>query len=251
VPNIIEIKNIVKRFPQNGEENNTVLKGVSFDVYPGDFIVIIGANGSGKSTLLNCIAGATPLDDGEIWIDNNNITLEKNKAKNKRISRVLQDPKLGTVGSMTLLENLRIAFLRNKTKSPIRRMNAGFVELAKEKIALLKMGLENNLNKRMDQFSGGQRQAICLIMSIIEEPDLLLMDEPSSALDPKSSIQLLEIANQLTHKLAIKTIMITHNFKEAIHFGNKLMVLKNGTISKLYQGEEKKSLSSDFLFEQI
>jgi putative tryptophan/tyrosine transport system ATP-binding protein len=249
--NNIQINNIEKSFSNENGENKKIISGISLNLQAGDFYTIIGANGSGKSTLFNCIAGTIKCDNGEILIGQRDLSKEPEKIRSKFIGRVLQDPKLGTVGNMTLLENLRIAFLRNQKKSALKQIDSHFAKNAREKIALLDMGLETQLEKRMDDFSGGQRQALSLIMSIMHQPELLLMDEPSSALDPKSAHQLLAITKNLSEKLSLKILMITHNFREAIEYGNKLLILKDGKISQTFSGPSKSNLSADYLYNEI
>ncbi len=249
--NNIQIKNIEKSYSNEKGEKKKIISGISIGLQGGDFYTIIGANGSGKSTLFNCIAGTLKCDSGEILIGQRDLSKEPEKIRSKFIGRVLQDPKLGTVGNMTLLENLRIPFLRNQKKSPFKQIDSHFAKKAREKIALLDMGLEKQLEKRMDDFSGGQRQALSLIMSIMHQPELLLMDEPTSALDPKSAHQLLAITKNLSETLSLKILMITHNFREAIEYGNKLLILKDGKISQTFSGPAKSNLSADYLYNEI
>lgn len=249
--NRIQIIQLEKSFSDHRGQALKIISDISFELSEGDFITIIGANGSGKSTLFNCIAGSIKPDKGKILIKEKDLTDLSERKRSKFIARVMQDPKSGTIGNMTLIENLRLAFLRNQIKSPIKQTDRNFLQMAAEKVALLNMGLEQNLNKRMDDFSGGQRQALSLIMSMMVQPDLLLMDEPTSALDPKSSQNLLEITQMLSEKLSIKVMMITHNFKEAINYGNKLFILKEGRIIKRFCGAEKAALTADQLYEMI
>jgi putative ABC transport system ATP-binding protein len=249
--NTIQIRQIEKSFPDHAGRPVAIISGISLDINDSDFIAIVGANGSGKSTLFNCIAGQLSTDKGNILIGQKDISGETEKKRSSYIGRVLQDPKMGTIGSMTLLENLRLAFLRNQTKSSFRQIDRSFVQMAEEKVSLLNMGLEKQLNKKMEEFSGGQRQALSLIMSVMVQPELLLMDEPTSALDPKSAQKLLEVTHELSQKLSFKVLMITHNFKEAISYGNKLIVLREGKIFKSFSGKEKAELSADRLYEMI
>jgi putative tryptophan/tyrosine transport system ATP-binding protein len=247
----IQIKQIEKSFPDHSGRPVAIISGISLDINDSDFITIVGANGSGKSTLFNCIAGQLSTDNGYILIGTKDISRETEKKRSSYIGRVLQDPKLGTIGSMTLLENLRLAFLRNQTKSWFRQIDRSFVQMAEEKVSLLNMGLEKQLHKKMEEFSGGQRQALSLIMSVMVQPELLLMDEPTSALDPRSAQKLLEITQALSQKLSFKVLMITHNFKEAISYGNKLIIMREGKILKSFSGKEKAELSADSLYEMI
>lgn len=247
----IQILNFEKSFITENGEKRKVINDISIEMANGDFFMLVGANGSGKSTLFNAIAGSVMQDKGSIIVDGKNISHANQKERSKIIGRVLQDPRLGTAGNLTLIENLRLGFLRNQKISPFRKINSEFRKTASEKVALLNMGLEKSLDKRMDEFSGGQRQALSLIMCIMQQPQLLLMDEPTSALDPKSSKQLLEITKSLTKKLSLSVLMITHNYPDAIEYGNRLLVLKDGVVAKNYSEEEKLKISPIDLYQLI
>lgn len=247
----IRVLNFEKGFVNESGERKEIISGVSLEMQKGDFVTLVGANGSGKSTLLNAIAGSEKQDRGILILNGKNLSDSNLKERSKYIGSVMQNPGMGTAGKLTLLENLRLAFLRNQSISPFKKMDAQFRKTAAEKVAWLNMGLEKELDKKMENFSGGQRQALSLIMSVMQQPELLLMDEPTSALDPKSSKQLLEIAQSLAEKLSLGILMVTHNFKDAIDYGNQLVVLKEGKIAATFSGEKKLNLSVNDLYRYI
>lgn len=247
----IRVLNFEKAFVNESGERKEIISGISLEFQKGDFVTLIGANGSGKSTLLNAIAGSEKQDKGILILNGKNLSDSNLKERSKYIGRVMQNPGLGTAGKLTLLENLRLAFLRNQRISPLKKMDDKFRKTAAEKVAWLNMGLEKELDKKMENFSGGQRQALSLIMSVMQQPELLLMDEPTSALDPKSSKQLLEIAQSLAEKLSLGILMVTHNFKDAIEYGNQLVVIKEGKIAATFSDKKKLNLSVNDLYRYI
>jgi putative ABC transport system ATP-binding protein len=239
---MLNLSNISHSF-QSGDLQNKVLDNVSLTFSKNEFVVILGANGSGKSTLLNLIAGNTPPEAGQIFIDNKEINHLKDFQRSPWIARVFQDPLSGTVPELSILENLRLAATRTSGKSLTINTGSPFKELAAERIAELGLRLENRMNQPVGQLSGGQRQAITLIMATMAQAELLLMDEPTAALDPKTAKMIMELAEKLHQNFGFTTLMVTHNLKDAIQFGSRLIMLKNGKINKDLNHSQKKNLS--------
>ena len=249
---MLEIKNLHKTFrSENGLEKNHVLKGISLTLDEGDFLTVIGGNGSGKTTLLNCICGVIKSDTGKIFIDKKEISKEKEYQRAKYIGRVFQDPMMGTIPDMTIIENLSLALNRGKRPglnwSMTKVKRDFFVNQVKE----FDLGLENRLDDRMRSLSGGQRQSLTLLMSTFNSPKLLLLDEHTAALDPKTAKKVMQITNEIVNKTKIPTIMITHNMKDAIQYGNRLIMMKNGKIIFECSGKEKEELTVDKLISKF
>ncbi len=246
---MLKIKNITKIFnlDQPIENQKIALDNVSLDIQNGEFVTIIGGNGSGKSTLMNMICGVYKPEAGEIFIDGVNVTKISENKRAKYIGRVFQDPNMGTAGNMSILENMEIAMRRNKVKSlkwGFKKKNA---ELFKEKLSILNLGLENRLEHKIGLLSGGQRQAITLLMASLAEPKILLLDEHTAALDPKTAKTVLDVTEKIVEENNITTIMITHNMRDAIKYGNRLIMLSNGKVVLDVKGEEKQNLTIDKL----
>lgn len=246
---MINISNIKKTFYSALGEEKAVFNGLNLEINQGDFISVIGSNGAGKTTLLNTITGNIDLDGGYIEVDGKNIN---NLAKHKRgefISKVYQNPALGTAPSMTIFENLSMADNKGKMFGLSLGLNYSrkkyYMNLLKE----LDLGLENLLDTEVQYLSGGQRQCLALIMAILNQPKVLLLDEHTAALDPKTSKIIMDKTEEIVEKFEIPTLMITHNLQDAIKYGNRLIMLHNGKIILDIKGKEKEELTQDTLME--
>jgi putative tryptophan/tyrosine transport system ATP-binding protein len=240
---MLQITNAYKTFKAPGGNNTTALKGVSLDMKPADFIILLGGNGSGKSTLLNAIAGNIILDKGTIHINNNDVSKLQDFERSKYISRVFQNPMHGTASNLSIEENFRLAALRTQNKNLKTGLDATFKDIVKQKVETLGLGLENKTSQAIGLLSGGQRQALTLLMATISKPKLLLMDEPTAALDPRSAEIVINTAKKIIDELQLTTILVTHRMKDAIEFGNRIVFLNEGSIEKNLNQEEKQKIS--------
>ena len=240
---MLRIENIHKTFNPGTVTEKYALKGVTLHLKPGDFVTVIGGNGAGKSTLMNSIAGTYRVDTGSISIDGTDITKWPEHRRAKFIGRVFQDPLMGTAANMMIEENLAVAARRGKTPtlkwSSSEKQREKFVELLRG----LNLGLEDRLESKVGLLSGGQRQAITLLMATLAKPKLLLLDEHTAALDPKTAEKVLELTKNIIEKQQLTTLMITHNMRDALKLGNRLIMMYDGRILVDVGGEEKKNLS--------
>lgn len=248
---MLEIKNVIKVFNKDTENEKVALDNVSVDIEDGEVVTIIGGNGSGKSTFLNIISGAYEVDEGQVIIDGIDVTKLAECNRAKYLGRVFQDPMMGTAANMSILENLFVAKRKGQTKSLKWGFNKKDTEIFKEKLATLNLGLENRIEQKIGLLSGGQRQAVTLIMATLEKPKLLLLDEHTAALDPKTAKTVLEMTEEMIKKDNITTIMITHNMRDAIKYGNRLLMFNNGKIIFDIKGEEKKHLTIEALLQKF
>lgn len=251
---MLEIKDIHKTFhlDANPENDKHALKGVSLTINDGDFISVIGSNGSGKTTLLNMVAGVFEPDEGQIILNGKDISKLPVHKRAKFLGRVFQDPMMGTIADISLFENLSIASRRGQKQSPIRW--ALTKEKEKEFAALLEplgLGLEKRLNAPMGTFSGGQRQAVTLLMASMAKPEVLLLDEHTAALDPATAKKTMELTEKIVTSSKIPTLMITHNMKDAIRYGNRLIMMDGGKIVFEASGEEKAKLTVKDLLDKF
>ena len=246
---MLKIINLTKIFnlDQPVENHKIALDNISLEVKEGEFVTVIGGNGSGKSTLMNMICGAFKPESGEVIINNVNVTKMSENKRAKYIGRVFQDPNMGTAGNMSILENMEIASRRNKSKSLKWGFSKKNNNIFKEKLASLNLGLENRMEQKIGLLSGGQRQAITLLMASLANPKLLLLDEHTAALDPKTARIVLDVTEKIVEENHMTTIMITHNMRDAIKYGNRLIMLSNGKIILDVKGEEKQNLTIDKL----
>ncbi|MDE6723182.1 MAG: ATP-binding cassette domain-containing protein [Eubacterium sp.] len=248
---MLEIKGVYKTFNPGTVNEKRALNGIDLTLNEGDFVTVIGGNGAGKSTMLNMIAGVYPVDSGTITIDGQDVTKLPEFKRAKFLGRVFQDPMNGTAADMQILENLALASRRGKfrTLAPgvSKKEKAGYIELLKS----LDLGLENRLTSKVGLLSGGQRQAITLLMATLKKPKLLLLDEHTAALDPKTAHKVLELTTDIVAKNNLTTIMITHNMKDAIAIGNRLIMMNDGKIIYDVSGEEKKKLTTADLLEKF
>lgn len=250
---MLEISHVYKSFNIGTPVQKDALIDLNLHLNPGDFVTIIGGNGAGKSTMLNAVAGAFNVDQGQIKIAGNDVTKDPTYKRAQYIGRVFQDPLKGTAGDMWIEENLAFAIRRGKRRSfrwgISNKEREEYVELLKT----LDLGLENRLSAKVRLLSGGQRQALTLLMATIKKPQLLLLDEHTAALDPKTAKKVLDITNKVVTENNLTTLMVTHNMKDAIKYGNRLVMMDNGSIIYDVSGEEKKNLKvADLLakFEQ-
>ncbi len=244
---MLEIKNITKTFNIGTVNEKVALNDLSLTINDGDFVTVIGGNGAGKSTLLNAIAGVWKPDCGNIVIDDVDVTNMPEYKRASFLGRVFQDPMMGTAADMQIDENLALAKRRGKKRGLRWGISAAERNNYSELLAQLDLGLETRLSSKVGLLSGGQRQAVTLLMASIQRPKLLLLDEHTAALDPKTAAKVLEITNKIVNADKLTTLMITHNMKDAITHGNRLIMLHEGKIIIDVSGEEKKKLTVEDL----
>ena len=245
---MLEIKGVYKTFNPGTINEKKALNGIDLTLNKGDFVTVIGGNGAGKSTILNMITGVYPVDCGTITIDGVDVTKLPEHKRAKFLGRVFQDPMTGTAADMEIEENLALAARRGKPRTLRNVVTKKEKEQFKELLKMLDLGLENRLTSKVGLLSGGQRQAITLLMATMQNPKLLLLDEHTAALDPQTAAKVLKITDELVREGNITTLMITHNMKDAIRLGNRLIMMYNGKIIYDISGEEKKNLQvSDLL----
>ena len=244
---MLDIQNIVKTFNAGTVNEKIALRGVSLHLNPGDFVTVIGGNGAGKSTLMSSVAGVSGVDEGKILIDGVDITGLPEYKRAKYIGRVFQDPMMGTAANMWIEENLALAARRGKPRTLRAGITKAEREEYKEQLKILGLGLENRLTTKVGLLSGGQRQALTLLMATLQKPKLLLLDEHTAALDPKTAAKVLEVTQRIVEKDNLTTLMITHNMRDAIAYGNRLIMMYDGKIVVDVSGEEKKHLTVEQL----
>lgn len=240
---MLELKNIYKTFNAGTVNEKMALRGLNLTLEDGDFVTVIGGNGAGKSTMLNAIAGVWSVDQGQILIGDADVTKLPEYKRAKYLGRVFQDPMTGTAATMEIQENLALALRRGDS----RTLKAGITkkEHAKyrEMLATLGLGLEDRMTSKVGLLSGGQRQALTLLMATLKKPKLLLLDEHTAALDPKTAAKVLQTTDMIVNRDNLTTLMITHNMKDAIAHGNRLIMMMDGNIILDIRGEEKKKLT--------
>lgn len=246
---MIKIKALSKTFNKGQPNQVNAINGIDLTISRGEYLVIVGANGSGKSTLLNLIAGSVLPGSGTITIDGNDVSKLHDYRRSRWIARVFQNPLSGTAPDLSILDNFRLAALRTKPKGFNIGVNDTFKAQVKEKIALLNMGLENKTNQLMGTLSGGQRQALTLLMSVMDDCQILLLDEPSAALDPRSADVVMQTADQLIKQFELTAILITHNMKDARTYGNRIIQMGEGRILQDVNGGDKANLTPSQLFD--
>ena len=248
---MLKIEDIAKTFNPGTITEKVALKGVSLHLEPGDFVTVIGGNGAGKSTLMNSIAGTFPVDRGRIIIDGENITKWPEHKRAKYIGRVFQDPMMGTAANMQIEENMAIAARRGRTPTLRWSAPAAQREYFRQQLKTLNLGLEDRLESKVGLLSGGQRQALTLLMATLVEPKLLLLDEHTAALDPKTAAKVLEISDKIISENHLTAMMVTHNMRDAIAHGNRLIMMHEGKVILNIAGEEKKKLTVQDLLSQF
>ncbi len=248
---MLKIKNLHKKFDIGTINEKHILKGVSLDIKQSDFITVIGGNGAGKSTLLNSIAGLFPITDGTIEIDGKDVTKSPEHKRAAFIGRVFQDPRMGTASDMTIEENLAMAYRRGKTRSLKWGISSEERELFKEQLKSLDLGLETRLRDKTKYLSGGQRQALTLLMATFHNPKILLLDEHTAALDPKTASKVLDLTIKIVDKNKLTALMVTHNMKDALRIGNRLIMMHKGNCILNIGKEEKATLDVQDLLQMF
>ncbi|MBE5765513.1 MAG: ATP-binding cassette domain-containing protein [Clostridiales bacterium] len=248
---MLELSNVHVVFNKGTVNEKHALKGVNLTINQGDFVTVIGGNGAGKSTMLNSIAGAFSIESGSIKLDGVEISKLPDYKRASFISRVFQDPLIGTAGNMSIEENLALAARRGKRRTLKWYTNNEEREYFKALLAEFDLGLEDRMMQKVGTLSGGQRQAITLLMASLASPKLLLLDEHTAALDPKTALKVLNVTKKIAGQNNLTVLMITHNMSDAIAYGNKLIMMNEGNIVFTSEGEEKKELTIPFLMDKF
>ena len=244
---MLKIENIRKVFNAGTVNEKIALNGLDLHLKPGDFVTVIGGNGAGKSTMLNSVAGVYAVDEGKIMIDGVDVTHLPEYKRAKYIGRVFQDPMMGTAADMWIEENLALAARRGKPRTLRAGITAKERAYYREQLKILDLGLEDRMTAKVGLLSGGQRQALTLLMATLQQPKLLLLDEHTAALDPKTADKVLEATEKIVKANNLTTLMITHNMRDAIEHGNRLIMMYDGRIVVDVSGEEKKQLTVEQL----
>ena len=246
---MLELQNVTKTFNAKTVNERVALNNISLQLEDEDFVTVIGGNGAGKSTLLNAIAGVWPVDSGHIVVDGTDLTGIPEYKSAALLGRVFQDPMMGTAATMQIEENLALAARRGKK----RTLRAGITKeeraLYRDRLAELGLGLENRMTAKVGLLSGGQRQALTLLMATLNKPKLLLLDEHTAALDPRTAAKVLELSEKIIRENRLMTLMVTHNMKDAIRYGNRLIMMNEGRVILDIRGEEKKQLTIELLMD--
>ena len=248
---MLKLTNITKTFNPGTITEKKALRGIDLTLEDGDFVTVIGGNGAGKSTLLNLIAGVHYTDTGSIELDGMNLTHKPEYYRARFLGRVFQDPMMGTAANMGIEENLAMAYRRGKRRGLKWHIKSSEKDIYKNQLKLLDFGLENRMTAKVGLLSGGQRQALTLLMSCLQKPRLLLLDEHTAALDPKTAAKVLELTEEFVNRDHLTTFMVTHNMKDAIRYGNRLIMMMDGKIVFDVRGEEKKNLTVEDLLEKF
>ena len=248
---MLELIGVKKTFNPGTVNAKQALAGIDLKLNEGDFVTVIGGNGAGKSTTLNAIAGSWPIDEGKIIIGGNDVTHMPEHKRAKFLGRVFQDPMLGTAANMEIEENLALAARRGKTRSLRWRITDAERKEYRELLSTLELGLEDRMTVKVGLLSGGQRQALTLLMATINRPHLLLLDEHTAALDPKTAAKVLETTDRIISQMNLTAMMVTHNMRDAITHGNRLIMMKDGKIILDIAGEEKKNLTVETLLDMF
>lgn len=248
---MLTITNVRKTFNKATVNEKKALDGVNLHLNPGDFCTIIGGNGAGKSTMLNMIAGVYPIDSGKIMIDEINISRMPEHRRAKYIGRVFQDPMRGTAAGMEIQENLALALRRGKFRGLFWGIEESEREFYRDSLARLGLGLQTRMSSKVGLLSGGQRQALTLLMATLDKPHLLLLDEHTAALDPKTAKKVLELTDEIVKEQKLTALMVTHNMNDAIQMGNRLIMMHEGRIIYDIAGQEKASLQVEDLLKKF
>ena len=248
---MLKLFNVSKTFNRGTITEKIALKNINLEIEDGDFITVIGGNGAGKSTLLNLIAGIHFTDTGSLFLDGMDLTGMPEYARAKYLGRVFQDPMMGTAANMQIEENLALAMRRGKRRTLSWGVQPAERALYREKLALLGLGLENRMTSKVGLLSGGQRQALTLLMATLQKPKLLLLDEHTAALDPKTAKKVLDLTETFVTDGGLTTFMVTHNMKDAIRCGNRLIMMSEGCIIYDVRGDEKKNLRVEDLLKRF
>ena len=248
---MLDLINVRKTFNAKTVNEKIALAGVNLHLEDGDFVTVIGGNGAGKSTTLNAIAGVWPIDDGKIILDGKELTHLPEHRRAAMLGRVFQDPMTGTAATMQIEENLALASRRGERRTLRIGITKAEREIYREKLKTLGLGLEDRMTTKVGLLSGGQRQALTLLMSSLKKPQLLLLDEHTAALDPRTAEKVLHLTRDIVAENKLTTMMVTHNMRDAIAYGNRLIMMHEGRIILDIKGEEKKNLTVEMLLEQF
>ena len=248
---MLDLINVRKTFNPRTINEKVALAGVNLHLEDGDFVTVIGGNGAGKSTTLNAIAGVWPIDEGQIILDGKDLTHLSEHRRAEQLGRVFQDPMTGTAATMQIEENLALAARRGQKRTLRIGITKAEREEYREKLKTLGLGLEDRMTTKVGLLSGGQRQALTLLMATLKKPKLLLLDEHTAALDPRTAEKVLHLSNQIIEENKLMTMMVTHNMRDAIAYGNRLIMMHEGRVILDIKGEEKKHLTVDALLEQF
>ena len=244
---MLKLENVCKTFNAGTVNEKVALRNLNLELKEGEFVTVIGGNGAGKSTMLNAVAGVFGVDSGKILIDGVNVTHLPEYKRAKYIGRVFQDPMMGTAATMQIEENLALAARRGKARTLRSGITREERESYREQLKILDLGLEDRMTAKVGLLSGGQRQALTLLMATLQQPKLLLLDEHTAALDPKTAAKVLEATEKIVQRSHLTTMMITHNMRDAIAHGNRLIMMYDGHIVVDVSGEEKKNLTVEQL----
>jgi putative ABC transport system ATP-binding protein len=246
---MITITDVHKIFNKGKANQVNAINGITLEIRDAEFLVVVGSNGSGKTTLLNLIAGSVLPDKGTLNIDSVNVTKMPDYKRSQWIARVFQNPLSGTAPDLSILDNFRLASLRTRKKGLSVGVNDAFKKQVKEKVASLGMDLQDKIDQPMGTLSGGQRQALTLLMSVMDSCKVLLLDEPTAALDPRSAEVVMRTADTLIHEFKLTAVFITHNLKDAFNYGTRIIQMGEGLIINDLSGTEKTSLKQNDLFD--
>ena len=246
---MLELTNVKKTFNARTVNEKVALNGLNLRLADGDFVTVIGGNGAGKSTMLNAIAGVWPIDSGRIAIDGRSVTQLPEHRRAALLGRVFQDPMTGTAATMQIEENLALAARRGQKRTLKIGITREEREAYRDKLARLGLGLEDRMTAKVGLLSGGQRQALTLLMATLKKPKLLLLDEHTAALDPRTAQKVLELSEQIVTENQLMTLMVTHNMRDAIRYGNRLVMMNEGRVILDVSGDEKKHLTVEMLMD--
>ena len=248
---MLKLVNVAKTFNANTINEKIALDHINVELEDGDFVTVIGGNGAGKSTMLNAVAGIWPIDEGSIYIDNTDVTGLPDYRRAYLIGRVFQDPMTGTAADMQIEENLALAARRGMKRGLSWNVKNSDREMYREKLKILGLGLEDRMETKVGLLSGGQRQALTLLMATLQKPKLLLLDEHTAALDPKTAKLVLDLTEEIVEQNHLTTMMVTHNMRDTIHIGNRLIMMDGGKVLLDVRGEEKKNLTVEDLMKKF
>lgn len=246
---MLDLKDVSITFHPGTVNERRALDHVSLHLDPGDFVCVLGSNGAGKSTLLNAVSGTLPIDEGSIILDGMDLSKKAEHIRSRYIGRLFQDPMKGTAPDMSIMENLGLAYSRGKRMSLSKAIRKKDHQYFFERLKALNLGLEERMTQPVGLLSGGQRQALTLLMSTIVTPKLLLLDEHTAALDPKTAAAVMDLTQRIIEEHSITTLMITHNLRQALEYGNKTIIMNEGRIVAMLEGEQKRNMSVQQLLE--
>ena len=246
---MLDLKDVSITFHPGTVNERKALDHVSLHLDPGDFVCVLGSNGAGKSTLLNAVSGTLPIDEGSIILDGMDLSKKAEHIRSRYIGRLFQDPMKGTAPDMSIMENLGLAYSRGKRMSLSKAIRKKDHQYFFERLKALNLGLEERMTQPVGLLSGGQRQALTLLMSTIVTPKLLLLDEHTAALDPKTAAEVMDLTQRIIEEHSITTLMITHNLRQALEYGNKTIIMNEGRIVAMLEGEQKRNMSVQQLLE--